>query len=149
MKNYLWCASCSSYLLTGSLGSGRSIVLLRIDDRDSHELCEVLICRDGWMGNLGWEARLAEFEVSAYVLRHSDDGLGSMFGRSFCLVQRVLYVYHEMDLWDQSVRRMREPKGYFSNCGIGTLCILLDGKSGLRHKCPWGWWAFGSWGWVV
>lgn len=47
MNNCLRCACCSRYLLTGSLGSRRSVVILRIEDRDSHESCEVFICRDG------------------------------------------------------------------------------------------------------
>ena len=37
----------SRILLIGLLSSGKCVALSRIDDRDSVEPCEVLICRDG------------------------------------------------------------------------------------------------------
>ena len=67
--------------MTGLQGSGKSFVLLRIDVRDSAEPCEVPICRDGRMRNLGRESQHVEFEVRAYRIRHSDDGLGWMIER--------------------------------------------------------------------
>ena len=42
---------------------------------------------------------------------------------------------YRVDLRDQSVLRMREPKYCFSNCGADVLSMFFDGKFGLRHEC--------------